>query len=94
MFTNRDSLPCAVAFSNVYSFSNEYPYRVDFFGEKVNSLRTFQVQSQLSRGKEDCISIVPELSEIVADKISFLKFPCLPTTSVVKQRRYHLGPRT
>lgn len=66
---------------DVYSFSNEYPYRVDFFGDEVDSIRTFEVQSQLSRGKVDCISIVPELSEIVADKISFLKF--LPADSLV-----------
>lgn len=66
---------------DVYSFSNEYPYRVDFFGDEVDSIRTFEVQSQLSRGKVDCISIVPELSEIVADKIPFLKF--LPADSLV-----------
>lgn len=66
---------------DVYSFSNEYPYRVDFFGDEVDSIRTFEVQSQLSRGKVDSISIVPELSEIVADKISFLKF--LPADSLV-----------
>ena len=47
---------------DVYSFSNEYPYRIDFFGDEVDSIRTFEVQTQLSREKVDRMSIVPESS--------------------------------
>ena len=66
---------------DVYSYSNEYPYRIDFFGDEVDSIRTFEVQTQLSKAKVQGISIVPELSELVAEKVSFLSF--LPDDSLV-----------
>ena len=34
---------------DVFSFSSEYPYRVDFFGDEIDSIRTFEVDSQLSK---------------------------------------------
>ena len=46
---------------DVYSFSSEYPFRIDFFGDDIDSIRTFEVEDQLSRDKRDQISIVPEL---------------------------------
>ena len=46
------------AILDVYSYSSEYPFRVDFFGDDIDSLRTFEVDDQLSRDKRDVISIV------------------------------------
>ncbi len=43
---------------DVFSFSNEYPYRVDFFGEEVESIRSFDVETQLSKEKLESISII------------------------------------
>ena len=37
---------------DVYSFASEYPYRIDFFGDEIDSIRTFEVESQLSREKK------------------------------------------
>ena len=48
---------------DVFSFSCEYPYRIDFFGDEVDSIRTFEVESQLSRERQEAISLVPELSD-------------------------------
>ena len=45
---------------DVYSFASEYPYRIDFFGDEVESIRTFEVESQLSREKKEGVSIVPD----------------------------------
>ena len=69
---------------DVYSFSNEYPYRIDFFGDEVDSIRTFEVQTQLSREKVDRMSIVPELAGLVSEKISFFKF--LPGDTLVAMK--------
>ena len=33
---------------DVFSFSSEYPFRIDFFGDEVESIRTFEVETQLS----------------------------------------------
>ena len=43
---------------DVFSFSNEYPYRIDFFGDEVESIRTFDVETQLSKEKLDEIQII------------------------------------
>jgi len=43
---------------DVFSFSNEYPFRIDFFGDEVESIRTFDVESQLSMQKLETISII------------------------------------
>lgn len=47
---------------DVYSFSNEEPYRIDFFGDEVESIRTFEVESQLSKKRMPTIAIIPNLS--------------------------------
>ncbi|MDH6358657.1 transcription-repair coupling factor [Parabacteroides sp. PF5-9] len=48
---------------DVYSFSHEYPYRIDFFGDEVETIRTFDVETQLSKERLDHIYIVPEMSK-------------------------------
>ena len=59
---------------DVYSFASEYPYRIDFFGEEIDSIRTFEVETQLSKEKKESIQIVPELSDTSESDISFLDF--------------------
>ena len=71
---------------DVYSFSCEYPYRIDFFGEDIDSIRTFEVEDQLSREQRDKIEIVPELVTI-DDKVSFLSF--VPKNTILVTKDYH-----
>lgn len=59
---------------DVYSYSCEFPFRVDFFGDEIDSIRTFDVENQLSKEKRDHIEIVPELSGMKVEKQSFLSF--------------------
>ena len=59
---------------DVFSFASEYPYRIDFFGDEVESVRTFEVESQLSREKKDGVSIVPDLAVTGDVTTSFLDF--------------------
>ena len=47
---------------DVYSFSSEFPYRIDFFGDEVDSIRSFEVESQLSKERLQKIAVVPQLS--------------------------------
>ncbi len=44
---------------DVYSFSGELPYRVDFFDDEIDSIRAFNVETQLSESKQESISIIP-----------------------------------
>ena len=48
---------------DVFSFSYEYPYRIDFFGDEIETIRTFDVETQLSKDKLDSIQIVSEVSK-------------------------------
>ena len=48
---------------DVFSFSYEFPYRIDFFGSEVETIRTFDVETQLSKEKLDSIYIVPEMNK-------------------------------
>ena len=59
---------------DVYSFSCEYPYRIDFFGDDIDSIRTFEVEDQLSKDQRDRIEIVPELSVSATEKVPFMAF--------------------
>ena len=47
---------------DIFSFSSEYPYRIDFFGDEVDSIRTFTVEDQLSKERTNEAVIVPKLS--------------------------------
>ncbi|MCD8261090.1 MAG: transcription-repair coupling factor [Bacteroides sp.] len=70
---------------DVFSFSSEYPYRIDFFGDEIDSIRTFEIESQLSREKREEIVIVPELGGSES-AISFLDF--LPVDTLLAVRDF------
>ena len=59
---------------DVYSFSCEYPYRIDFFGDDIDSIRTFEVENQLSRESQQRVEIVPELAMGADEMVPFLSF--------------------
>ena len=59
---------------DVFSYSNEYPYRIDFFGDDVESIRSFDVDSQLSREKHDEVYIIPNVCNKVENGVSLLEF--------------------
>ena len=64
---------------DVYSYSGELPYRIDFFGDDIETIRTFEVESQLSSKKLEHIEVVPELATLSEEKVPFLHF--LPADS-------------
>ncbi len=61
---------------DVFSFSNDNPYRIEFFGNEVDSIRTFDVESQLSVEKQNKITIIPNLENkfIKENRESFLDY--------------------
>ena len=71
---------------DVFSFSSEYPFRIDFFGDEIDSIRTFEVQSQLSRDKRERVEIVPEVATLVDEKVPLLRF--LPENTVLVMKDF------
>ena len=61
---------------DVFSFSNDEPYRIEFFGDEVESIRTFDIETQLSTEKLKKLIIVPnfEMKSIQEKRESFLEY--------------------
>ena len=59
---------------DIFSFSNEHPYRIEFFGDTIESIRSFDVTSQLSVEKYNRITILPDIQDrtIEEKRIPFL----------------------
>ena len=71
---------------DVFSYSCEYPYRIDFFGDDVDSVRTFQVEDQLSLDARDRVEIVPELEANDSAQEPFLSL--LPEDTIIATKDY------
>lgn len=80
---------------DVYSYSSEYPFRIDFFGDEIDTLRTFEVETQLSLQKRKQVEIVPELAQADHEQLtSFLHLLPEDTLIVTKDLHYvadHIG---
>lgn len=72
---------------DVYSYSHEFPFRIDFFGDDIDSIRTFEVENQLSKERCDHVDIVPELTA-EEEKESILKFLPEDTLLVTKDIQF------
>lgn len=61
---------------DVFSFSHDEPYRIEFFGDEVDSIRTFDVETQLSTDKVKKITIIPNVENKFTEEVreSFLKY--------------------
>lgn len=61
---------------DIYSFANDYPYRVEFFGNDIESIRTFDPVNQLSIALLEEASIVPNVQgkKILEERQSFLEY--------------------
>jgi len=71
---------------DVFSFSNDEPYRIEFFGDEVESIRTFDVETQLSTEITKKVSIIPNMENkmIEENRESFLKYIASKTVILLK----------
>ena len=70
---------------DVFSFSSEYPLRIDFFGDDIDSIRQFSVETQLSTEKRDSVVIVPDMNGGAGvEQVSLLDFLPQDTVLAVK----------
>ena len=79
---------------DVFSFSNENPYRIEFFGNEIDSIRSFDVETQLSIEKQKKISIIPNVENklLQESRESFLDYSnektvlCIQNTELLGQQ--------
>jgi len=71
---------------DVFSFSHDEPYRIEFFGDEIDSIRTFDVETQLSTDKKKKISVMPNVENKHLDEVreSFLKYISAKTIVFIK----------
>ena len=73
---------------DVFSFSHDEPYRIEFFGDEVDSIRTFDVETQLSSEQVKKISIMPNVENKALEekRDTFLKYIANNTLVFIKNR--------
>jgi len=75
---------------DVFSFSNEFPYRLELFGKEIESIRTFDPETQLSLQTVPFISLIPNVQTRLLQEVrqSFLSF--LPERAILWIKDYQL----
>ncbi|GGB78886.1 transcription-repair-coupling factor [Flavobacterium suaedae] len=71
---------------DVFSFSNDNPYRIEFFGNEVDSIRTFDVETQLSLDKQKKITVIPNVENkfLQETRESFLEYINRKTVLIIE----------
>ena len=69
--------------ADVFSYSADLPYRIDFFGEEVDSIRTFNTDDQLSVSICTQISVIPNIQDVSIEEVSDSFIDFLPPSSVI-----------
>jgi len=79
---------------DIFSFANELPYRLEFFGDEIESIRVFDPLSQLSVGSKEHVSIIPNVQKRMMQEVrdSFIKF--IPNNAVIWFKDYQLTIET
>lgn len=72
---------------DVFSFSHDEPYRIEFFGDEVDSIRSFDVESQLSTDTHKKITIIPNVEHkaLAESRVSFLRYIAKDTVVFVQR---------
>ncbi|WP_276169011.1 transcription-repair coupling factor [Zobellia alginiliquefaciens] len=75
---------------DVFSFSNDEPYRIEFFGDEVDSIRTFDVDTQLSTNKVNKINVIPNVANkfLEEKRQNFLEYVSADTIIFAKNTDY------
>ncbi|MBT8253326.1 MAG: hypothetical protein KJN68_05090 [Bacteroidia bacterium] len=75
---------------DVFSFSHDEPYRIEFFGDEVDSVRTFDVETQLSIEQVKKINIIPNVANkfLEESRQSFLNYIASKTVLFVSNREF------
>ena len=59
---------------DIFSFACEHPYRIDFFGDEIESIRLFDIETQLSTERKNEIEVIPDLSKSADTQSDFLHY--------------------
>ena len=69
--------------ADIFSYSADLPYRIDFFGEEVDTIRSFNTDDQLSVSSHKQISIIPNIQDLSIEQINDSVTDFLPPSSLI-----------
>jgi transcription-repair coupling factor (superfamily II helicase) len=69
--------------ADIFSYSADLPYRIDFFGEEIETIRSFNTDDQLSVSSHKQISVIPNIQDISIEEISDSFTDFLPPSSLI-----------
>ncbi|MEZ5020278.1 MAG: transcription-repair coupling factor [Bacteroidales bacterium] len=69
--------------TDLFSYSADKPYRIDFFGEEVDSIRSFSPDDQLSLQLHDEIQVIPDIQELAFQESSDSFIDFIPPSSII-----------
>jgi len=75
---------------DIFSYSNELPYRVELFGDEIESIRTFNPDTQLSEAKELRITIIPDTQHQLLEEQRQSLFSFLPDSALIWFKDFQL----
>lgn len=75
---------------DVFSFSNEHPYRLELFGKQIESIRTFDPETQLSIASVELISLIPNVQTKLLQEVRQSFFGFLPDNSIIWIKDFQL----
>jgi len=76
---------------DIYSFANEHPYRIEFFGDEIDSIRLFDAASQLSLKRLESIAILPNIQEKLVEESRVSIFDFLPENTLYWFKDFSIG---
>ena len=76
LFTEPGQFAIRGGIVDIFSFSNEHPYRIEFFGDEVESIRSFNINTQLSIQEVKKLNIIPNVENkgITESRVSFIHY--------------------
>ncbi len=69
--------------ADIFSYSADLPYRIDFFGNEVESIRTFNTDDQLSVDLQEHISVIPNIQDISIEQVTDCLSDFIPPSAVI-----------
>ncbi|MFV0554831.1 MAG: transcription-repair coupling factor [Mangrovibacterium sp.] len=68
---------------DVFSYSSDAPYRIDFFGDEVDSIRVFDIETQISISKQQEMAIIPNIHNALKEEVHENFLNLLPADSLI-----------
>ncbi len=68
---------------DVFSFADELPFRIDFFGDEISSIRSFDIETQLTKSMPEQVSVIPNIQDKLVEEARIPLTDFLPENTII-----------